>query len=108
MKAQHKDVQANELVSVELTQSEKNNGSMLVSNQAIHREGKNSYVLVIEEHSGSLGNTFTVRKSPVKLGGSNGQETLVLQGVTMKDIIIVESSEPLTEGNRLRVWCACS
>ncbi|MFD3260233.1 efflux RND transporter periplasmic adaptor subunit [Paenibacillus lentus] len=103
VKVQHPNVQANDLVSVELTQSEKTDGGILVSNQAIHREGKNSYVLVIDERSGPLGNTFIVRKAPVQLGGTNGQETLVLQGVSMKDRIIVESSEPLIEGQRVRV-----
>ncbi|GIP31024.1 efflux RND transporter periplasmic adaptor subunit [Paenibacillus sp. J2TS4] len=102
VKVQHPNVQANDLVSVELTQSEKTDGGMLVLNQAIHREGKDSYVLVIEEHSGPLGNTFIVRKDPVQLGGTNGQETLVLQGISMKDRIIVESSEPLAEGQRVR------
>jgi HlyD family secretion protein len=103
VKIQNPNVQANDLVSVELTQSEKTDGAMLVLNQAIHQEGKNSYVFVIEEHSGPLGNTFIVRKAPVQLGGTNGQETLVLRGVYMKDRIIVESSEPLTEGQRVRV-----
>lgn len=103
MKVQHPNVQANDLVSVELTQSEKTDGGMLVLNQAIHREGKDSYVLVIDEHSGPLGNTFIVRKAPVQLGGTNGQETLVLQGISVKDRIIVESSEPLAEGQRVRV-----
>lgn len=103
VKVQHPNVQANELVSVELTQSEETDGGMLVSNQAIRQEGKNSYVLVIEERSGPLGNTYIVRKAPVKLGGTNGLETLVIQGVYMKDRIITESSEPLTEGQRVRV-----
>lgn len=103
VKVQHPNVQANDLVSVELTQSEKTDGGILVSNQAIHREGKNIYVLVIDERSGPLGNTFIVRKAPVQLGGTNGQETLVLQGVSMKDRIIVDSSEPLIEGQRVRV-----
>ncbi|MCG7409442.1 efflux RND transporter periplasmic adaptor subunit [Paenibacillus sp. ACRRX] len=104
VKVQHPNVQANELVSVELTQSEKPAGGMLISNQAIHQQGKDKYVLVIEERKGPLGNTYVVRKSPVQLGGTNGQETMVLQGVYMKDSIIVESSEPLTEGQRVRVF----
>ncbi|WP_195575047.1 efflux RND transporter periplasmic adaptor subunit [Paenibacillus sp. 1001270B_150601_E10] len=103
VKVQHPNVQANERVSVELTQSEKFDGGMLVSNQAIRQEGKNSYVLVIEVRSGPLGNTFIARKAPVRLGGTNGQETLVLQGIHVKDQIIVESSEPLANGQRVRV-----
>ncbi|AZS17028.1 efflux RND transporter periplasmic adaptor subunit [Paenibacillus lutimineralis] len=102
VKVQHPNIQTNDLVSVELTQSEKREGGMLVLSQAIHQEGRNSYVLVMEERSGPLGNTFIVRKAPVQLGGTNGQETLVLQGVYMKDRIIVESSEPLAEGQRVR------
>ncbi len=103
VKVQHPNVQANELVNVELTQTEKTDGGMLITNAALRQEGKNSYVLVIEERLGPLGNTFIVRKAPVRLGGTNGQETLVLQGVYLKDRIVVESSEPLTEGQRVRV-----
>jgi len=103
VKVQHPNAQRNALVRVELTQSEKTDGGILVSNQAIRQEGKNNYVLVIEELSGPLGNTYIVRKALVRLGGTNGQETVVLQGVYMKDQIIVESSEPLTEGQRVRV-----
>jgi len=103
VKVKHPQVQANDLVRVDMTQSEKAEGGMLVSNQAIRQEGKNSYVLVVEERSGPLGNTFIVRKAPVRLGGTNGQETLVLQGAYTQDRIIVESGEPITEGQRVRV-----
>ncbi|KJB85265.1 RND transporter [Paenibacillus sp. E194] len=103
VKVQHPNVQANELVSVELTQTKKSDGGMLVSNQAIHQAGKDSYVLVIEERSGPLGNIFIANKVTVQLGGTNGQETLVLQGVYPKTQIIVESSEPLTDGQRVRI-----
>lgn len=103
VKVQHPNVQANELVSVELTQTKKSDGGMLVSNQAIHQAGKDSYVLVIEERSGPLGNIFIASKVSVRLGETNGQETLVLQGVYPKTQIIVESSEPLTDGQRVRI-----
>jgi hypothetical protein len=103
VKVQHPNVQANELVSVEMTQTKKSDGGMLVSNQAIHQAGKDSYVLVIEERSGPLGNIFIANKVTVQLGGTNGQETLVLQGVYLKTQIIVESSEPLTDGQRVRI-----
>ncbi|MFD0620891.1 efflux RND transporter periplasmic adaptor subunit [Paenibacillus sp. GCM10027629] len=98
----HQDLEANDLVNVDLTQSQEDEGALLVPNQAIHREGKSSYVLVVEERRGPLGNTFIVRKAPVRLVGTNGQESLV-QGVYMNDAIIVESNEPLAEGNRVRV-----
>jgi len=102
VQVEHRDLEANDLVNVDVTQSKEDEGALLVPNQAIHREGKSSYVLVIEEHRGPLGNTFIVRKAPVRLVGTNGQESLV-QGVYMNDAIIVESNEPLAEGNRVRV-----
>lgn len=102
VKVQHPNVQANELVSVELTQTKKSDGGMLVSNQAIRQAGKDSYVLIIEERSGPLGNIFIANKVSVRLGGTNGQETLV-QGVYAKAQIIVESSEPVTDGQRVRI-----
>ncbi|EJW16454.1 efflux transporter, RND family, MFP subunit [Paenibacillus alvei DSM 29] len=102
VKVQHPNIQANELVSVELTQTKKSDGGMLVSNQAIRQAGKDSYVLIIEERSGPLGNIFIASKVSVRLGGTNGQETLV-QGVYAKAQIIVESSEPVTDGQRVRI-----
>ncbi|WP_268623853.1 efflux RND transporter periplasmic adaptor subunit [Paenibacillus alvei] len=103
VKVQHSNVQANELVSVELTRTKKSDGGMLVSNQAIHQAGKDSYVLVIEERSDPLGNIFIANKVTVQLGGTNGQETLVLKGVYPKTQIIVESSEPVSDGQRVRI-----
>ncbi|WP_018757428.1 efflux RND transporter periplasmic adaptor subunit [Paenibacillus terrigena] len=103
VQVEHQDLEANDLVNVDLTQSEENEGALLVPNQAIHREGKNIYVLVVEERRGPLGNTFIVRKAPIRVGDTNGQETLVLQGVYIGDAIIVESNEPLAEGSRVRV-----
>lgn len=102
VKVQHPNIQANELVSLELTQTKKSDGGVLVSNQAIRQAGKDSYVLIIEERSGPLGNIFIASKVSVRLGGTNGQETLV-QGVYAKAQIIVESSEPLTDGQRVRI-----
>ncbi|WP_314587634.1 efflux RND transporter periplasmic adaptor subunit [Paenibacillus terrigena] len=102
VQVEHQDLEANDLVNVDVTQSEEDEGALLVPNQAIHREGKSSYVLVIEERRGPLGNTFIVRKAPVRFVGTNDQESLV-QGVYMNDAIIVESNEPLAEGSRVRV-----
>lgn len=77
--------------------------SVLISNAAIHEDRLGKYVFVLKESRGPLGNTYIVRKTAVTTGGSNGKETAILQGLTIADLAIVESGEPLQEGDRVRI-----
>ncbi|SEM55483.1 efflux RND transporter periplasmic adaptor subunit [Paenibacillus sp. OV219] len=79
-------------------------GGILVPSSAIHKQGQETYVYVIEERKGPLGDTSHVRKMPVKTGDSNDSDTVVLQGIFPDAPIILESSEPaLMDGERVRV-----
>lgn len=77
--------------------------SVLISNGAIHEDRMGKYVYVLKESRSPLGNTYSVRKTAITTGGSNGKETAVLQGLSIVDQAIVESGEPLQEGDQVRI-----
>lgn len=79
-------------------------GGIVVPSSAIHKEGNETFVYIVEERKGPLGNTSHVRKMPVKTGDSNESETVVQQGIFPDSPIIMQSSEPVVmDGERVRV-----
>ncbi|RAV14848.1 efflux RND transporter periplasmic adaptor subunit [Paenibacillus contaminans] len=76
---------------------------LLVPKGAIKEDAGGSYVFTITEKKGPLGNVLTVRKAYVTKGSSSENETAVVRGLTPTDSFITESSEPLQEGNRIRL-----
>ncbi|SFT15265.1 efflux RND transporter periplasmic adaptor subunit [Paenibacillus sp. BC26] len=78
-------------------------GGILVPNGAIHKEGAETYIYVVEERKGPLGDTSHVSKALVEIGHSNESDTVVLQGIFPDAPIILESSEPVADGARVRV-----
>ena len=76
---------------------------VLIPNKVIKRDNQGTFVYTIEEKKGPLGNAFYIEKSPITVGESNGQETIVLEGVYEKDQIVLDSSEPLKKGERVKV-----
>jgi len=76
----------------------------IISNEAIHQDRGGKYVYKVEEQKGALGNVFIVRKVKVQVAESNDKETMIESGdVNLNDLVILESSEPLQEGNRVRL-----
>lgn len=57
---------------------------ILIPNRVIERDHQVPFVYTIEEKKGPLGNAFYINEQRIKVGGSNGQETLVLEGVYEK------------------------
>lgn len=77
---------------------------LVVSNEAIHRDREGKFVYKIEETRGALGNVFIVRKVRIPSSEWNDQETMLQAGSLYEgDLIVVESSEPLQDGNRVRL-----
>ncbi|GGG52118.1 efflux RND transporter periplasmic adaptor subunit [Paenibacillus radicis (ex Gao et al. 2016)] len=95
-------LQGGESASVNLEKPFKEQG-LVISQKWIKKDGTGSYVFVIRENRSSLGNTYTVQKAYVKTGKGNGEEIVVLGGVYMEEDIVTESSQPLQEGNRVRL-----
>jgi len=95
-------LQGGESASVNLEKPFKDQG-FVINKKWIKKDSTGSYVFVLREKRSSLGNTYTVQKSYLKTGKGNDEEIVVLAGVYMDEEIITESSEPLQEGNRVRL-----
>lgn len=78
------------------------NDLILIPNEAIHKEGDQSYVFGVEERNGPLGNSFVVRKTYITIIDSNENQSAV-DGLMEHQPIIVESAAPLQEGDKIRM-----
>ncbi|PEK40599.1 RND transporter [Bacillus toyonensis] len=95
------ELKKGDLVEVKLTK--KLAKGVLIPSRVIEKGPTGPFVYTIEEKKGPLGNAFYIKESRITVGESNGQETLVLEGVVEKDQIVSKSSEPLQEGERVKV-----
>ncbi|MEK8126579.1 efflux RND transporter periplasmic adaptor subunit [Paenibacillus filicis] len=77
--------------------------ALLLSKSAIREDSGGTYVYVIEEKKGTLGNGFYVGKSYVKIVDSTEQQVAVQGGIFPSQSVVIESSEPLQEGERVRL-----
>jgi hypothetical protein len=76
----------------------------MIPNEAVHREGERLFIFKVEQQRGALGNVFVARKVPVEASGGNDRETMIpADRLYEGDLIILESSEPLQDGNRIRL-----
>ncbi|WP_308634843.1 efflux RND transporter periplasmic adaptor subunit [Paenibacillus silvisoli] len=99
----HESLHGGEQARVRLDFHSADTGGILIPKEAVHKEAGAAYVYVIEENKGPLGNTSHVRKVLIETGDSNEFETVVLQGVFPDSPIILESSDPVSDGERVRV-----
>ncbi|PEP88483.1 efflux RND transporter periplasmic adaptor subunit [Bacillus toyonensis] len=95
------ELKKGELVEIKLTK--KLAKGVLIPSRVIEKGPTGPFVYTIEEKKGPLGNAFYIKESRITVGESNGQETLVLEGVVEKDQIVSKSSEPLQRGERVKV-----
>lgn len=76
---------------------------MVIRSELIKTDKDGSYVWVVRENRSALGTTYTVQKAFVVKGDTVDKETIILRGLSANDDLIVESSEPLQDGNRIRL-----
>ncbi|PFE08635.1 efflux RND transporter periplasmic adaptor subunit [Bacillus thuringiensis] len=95
------ELKKGDLVEIKLTK--KLAKGVLIPSRFIEKGPMGPFVYTIEEKKGPLGNAFYIKESRITVGESNGQETLVLEGVVEKDQIVSKSSEPLQKGERVKV-----
>jgi HlyD family secretion protein len=97
------DLKGGEQVSIRLEQTSSEQG-WVVPNEAIHRDGDARFLFKVEEQRGALGNVFIARKVPIETSGANEEETMISADLLYEgERIILESSEPLQDGNRVRL-----
>ncbi|MEK4849140.1 RND transporter [Paenibacillus sp. FSL H7-0756] len=77
---------------------------VVVPTKAIHQTGGRSFVYTIEEQRGALGNTFVAREVQIRSSITNGPDSMIqTDNLYGDEMIILESSEPLQDGNRVRL-----
>lgn len=92
-----------EQVSVKLERTSSGKG-WLIPNEAVHREGERQFIFKVEQQRGALGNVFVARKVPIEAIESTDREMMIpADRLYEGDLIIMESSEPLQDGNRIRL-----
>ncbi|GAA3411623.1 efflux RND transporter periplasmic adaptor subunit [Paenibacillus hodogayensis] len=96
------DLKGGESASVSLQKPFQEQG-LVINKKWLKKDGTGSYVFVVRENRSSLGNTYTVQKAYVNTRKGNDEEMVVLGGVYPEEDIVTESSEPLQEGNRIRL-----
>jgi HlyD family secretion protein len=96
-------LQGGEQVSLDI-KKESNEKGYVLPKEWVHKDATGSYVYVVEEKKSSLGNTFNARKAYIITGDSTEDEVVAVSGLSPDDEIIIESSEPLQEGNRIRIY----
>jgi len=79
-----------------------NDKGYTISSDWIKQDQNGPYVFVVQEQLGAFGNDYTVKKAYIRVVASSGEQSLV-SGLTKKDKIITESSEPLQDGDRVRI-----
>lgn len=92
-----------EQASVKLEQVSSDRGWVL-PNEAVHRDGEKRFIFKVEEQLGALGNVFVARKVPIETSAVSEGETMIPADLLYEgDLIILESSEPLQDGNQIRL-----
>ncbi|GAA0391089.1 efflux RND transporter periplasmic adaptor subunit [Paenibacillus motobuensis] len=77
---------------------------LLVSNKAIHEDREGKFLYKVDEQRGALGNNFVARKVRIESVETNDNVTMIQSdNLYEEDQIILESSEPLQDGNRIRL-----
>lgn len=76
----------------------------IISKSAIHQDRDGMYIYVIDQQLGPLGNHFSARKVPISYSETNGSTIMVQSESLYEDSkIITGSSEPLQDGNKIRL-----
>jgi len=76
---------------------------MVITKDRIKQDADGPYLLIIRTEKSPLGNSYVVQKARVRLGEESKDQVIIAQGLNSDDDLIVESSEPLQEGNEVRV-----
>ncbi len=95
-------LQGGEQATVELQKPAAEQG-LVIRKELVKKDSTGSYVFVVREAKSALGNTYRAQKAYLMTGEENGDEIIILGGISDQDSIIADSSEPLEDGNRVRV-----
>lgn len=73
----------------------------LLPNEAIREDDSGTYVLLLKEKKGALGSEYVLQRASVQTGDSDDQFTAIDNGLTPLDKVVISSSKPVAEGDRV-------
>ena len=94
-------LQAGDRVELKLT-VQGDEDALIVSSGAVHKDRDGAYIFVVDDKKGPLGNVHYARKMPVTISAENESSTAVVDSLFGDERVILESSEPLSDGIQIR------
>lgn len=82
---------------------DKTKQQVIVPQSAIQSRQKDPYVFVLEETPSAEKTTGSVHRQPITLGQSKDGQIEILSGLTAGDPLVVRSSQPLQDGDPVRI-----
>ncbi|MGG6311125.1 efflux RND transporter periplasmic adaptor subunit [Paenibacillus macerans] len=73
----------------------------LLPNEAVREDDNGPYILLLQEKKGPLGSEYVLQRASVQTGDSDDRLTSITNGVTPLDQVVVSSSKPVAEGDRV-------
>lgn len=103
IKVVNSELKGGEQARIKLEKRSQQEG-LVISNDAIHQDNDGIFIYKIDLQRGALGNVSIARKVRILSSETNDKETLIqADSLYEDDLIIMESSEPLQDGNRVRL-----
>ncbi|WP_027084525.1 efflux RND transporter periplasmic adaptor subunit [Cohnella panacarvi] len=90
-----------ERVRVKIAKSSKEQ-TVIVPKEAVHQDGRGTYVFTLESREGALGNAFYAVETPIKIADSNSYVVSVAEGLFGQQEVILNSTGFLMDGMRVR------
>lgn len=78
-------------------------GTLHLASTAIRKDSEGTYVFTIEKRKGPLGNAFYAVRRKVTVSDTSEGTTSISEGLFEQEQVIVESSEPILDGERVRM-----
>jgi HlyD family secretion protein len=75
----------------------------VLQNNAVRSDDNSSYVLVVKEKKGVLGNEFYVQRANVQVGDSDDTYTEIINGLGPLDKVVLTSNKTLSDGDRVMI-----
>jgi HlyD family secretion protein len=75
----------------------------VLPNNAVRSDDKSTYVIVVKEKKGVLGNEFYVQRANVQVGDSDDTHTEIINGFGPLDKVVLSSNKPIADGDRVMI-----
>jgi HlyD family secretion protein len=75
----------------------------LLPSGAVRSDEQSSYVLVVKEKKGVLGNEFYVQRANVQVGNSDDTHTEIVNGLGPLDKVVASGNKPVSDGDRVMI-----